>query len=299
MDSVPAVQRSIVEAENARTRFERARQLVEADPPLMGPQEFSDIQTTYDVARSEVAVQRLNAGTILALARTLEVQVRIAGQRLEDTEARAPVQPAADASNGTTPSSYVVAQRMVSVGDFVQVGTPLVRIVDPDPIKLRLSVPERRFAEIREGQPTSIVVDAIADPAPFMGAVSRVAPALDIASRTLAIEVLIPNADGRLKPGAFATAEITVGQEDAIIVPRSAVMTFAGVHKVIAIADGVAQERRVTLGTTLADAGPGEGAGEMIQITSGLDGTETLALAPSGSLTTGTRVRIAKPASPE
>src|SRR5690606_23586082 len=144
-------------AENARIRYERARQLAESDPPLMGPQEFSDIQTAYDVARSDVAVQRLNAGTILALARTLDVQVRIAEQRLADSAPSAPEIPESGA--GSAPGRtgvYLVAQRMVSVGDFVQVGDPLVRIVVADPVKLRLNIPERRSAEIAIGQPVSI-----------------------------------------------------------------------------------------------------------------------------------------------
>jgi RND family efflux transporter MFP subunit len=286
VDAVPLVQRAIVEEQNAGVRFERARELAEADPPLMGPQEFSDIQTAYNVAKSDVAVQRLNAGTILALARTLDIQLRIAEQRLADTE---PTAPATDGSDGR-PRSYLIAQRTVSVGDFVQVGTPLVRVVAADPVKLRLSVPERRFSEIRIGQPVAVHADAVSGQEPFIATVTRVAPALDIATRTLPIEVVIPNPDLVLKPGGFATAEISVGRAEAIVVPRTAVLTFAGVHKVICIVDGVAQERRVTLGQLITTD-----AGEMAEIVSGLDGTETIALAPSGSLTTGARVRIAEP----
>lgn len=284
VDAVPLVQRAIVEAENARTRYERARQLVESDPPLMGPQEFSDIQTTYDVARSDVAVQRLNAGSLLALARTFQVQVSIAEQRLADTEPRAPDSPTPDASGSRVRvGTYLIAQRSVSVGDFVQVGTPLVRVVVADPVKLRLSIPERRSAEIQIGQPVAIHADASADQTPVTASISRISPALDIATRTLAVEVLILNPDHKLKPGGFATADITVGQDESIVVPASAILTFAGVHKVVSVVDGSAQERRVTLGVH---------AGDMVQILDGLDGSETLVAAPPGSLTTGTRVRI-------
>lgn len=302
-DAVPLVQRALVEELNAKVRFERARELAEAEPPLMGPQEFSDIQTAYNVARSDVAVQRLNARTLLALARTLEVQLRIAEQRLADTQPAAPThnppEPEAgdrgmksegDAISAPDGRTYLVAQRSVSVGDFVQVGTPLVRLVVADPVKLRIRVPERRFAEIAVGQPVAVHADAVADPTPVLAAVSRVAPALDIDTRTLPVEILIPNPDLRLKPGGFATAEITVGQTDALVVPRSAVLTFAGVHKVIAIIDGVAQERRVMLGQAARVDGV-----DVIQILSGLEGAETIAAAPMASLTTGTRVRIIDP----
>ncbi len=117
---------------------------------------------------------------------------------------------------------------------------------------------------------------------------SRVSPALDIATRTLPVEIVIANADLRLKPGGFATAEIEVGAVDAMVVPRSAVLTFAGVHKVITIVDGVAQERRITLGDVARTD-----AGDMVEVLTGLDGSETIALAPPSSITTGARVRVA------
>lgn len=290
IDSVPLVARAILEAENARVRFERARQLAESDPPLMGPQEFSDIRTAFEVAKSNVDVQRLEARTILARARTLEVQVRIAAQRIEDSTPRAPEAGAAG------DASYEIAQRSVSVGDFVQIGDPLMRVVDSDPIKLRVSVPERRFGEIKVGQPASVAADAVTHAAATgheakAGRVSRVAPSLDASTRTLPIEVLIPNPDGALKPGGFATAEITVGEQEALVVPASAIVTFAGVHKVIVVADGSAQEKRVMLGAR-ATIDDGAGSAERVEILSGLEGGETIALAPPSSVTTGARVRI-------
>ncbi|QYK47953.1 MAG: efflux RND transporter periplasmic adaptor subunit [Phycisphaeraceae bacterium] len=279
IDEVPTVARAIVEAENASVRFERARQLAEREQPLMGPQEFSDIRTAYDVARANVTVQRLEARTILARARTLEAQVRIAAQRIDDSTARAP-----ESGEGGD-RLYRIASRGVSVGDFVQVGQALMRVVDSDPIKLRLNVPERRFSEIAPGQRASVVADAV-DPRntdPVVGVVSRLAPSLDVSTRTLPIEVLIPNSSGGLKPGGFATAEIAVGEEDALVVPASAILTFAGVHKVIIVADGSAQERRVQIGAR---------AGDLVQILSGLKGDETIARSPPNSVTTGSRVRI-------
>lgn len=286
IDEVPLVARAILESENAEVRFERARELAERDPPLMGPQEYSDIRTAAAVAKSNVEVQRLEARAVLARARTLEAQVRIATQRIEDSTPRAPeIAPGASGVVESGATFYEIAERSVSVGDYVQIGDPLMRVVDSDPIKLRLRVPERRFAEIRVGQTVSVVADAI-DPRgapPVVGRVSRIAPSLDASTRTLPIEVLVPNSEGSLKPGGFATAEITVGEEDSLVVPQTSVLTFAGVHKVFAIVDGVAQERRVQIGMRV---------GERTQIVGGIDGSETIVLAPPGSMSTGARVRI-------
>jgi RND family efflux transporter MFP subunit len=282
IDSVPAVARAILEANNARVRFERARELAERPQPLMGPQEYSDIRTSWEVAQSNVDVERLLAQTILAQARTIEAQVRIAEQRIADTT---PLAPAAADAGGT---DYEIAQRMVSVGDFVQVGTPLMRLVDSDPIKLRLSIPERRAAEIQRGQ-TVTIPGGPGGVGAQTGTIARVAPALDIATRTLGIEVDIPNPGNVLRPGAFTSAEIAVGADEALVVPPTAILTFAGVHKVVLVVDGVAQEKRVELGNRTRDA---------VQILSGLEGNETIALAPPNSITTGTRVRVSADPAP-
>jgi multidrug efflux pump subunit AcrA (membrane-fusion protein) len=70
----------------------------------------------------------------------------------------------------------------------------------------------------------------------------------------LRVEINIPNDGGALKPGAFARGSITTStQESATFVPASAVVTFAGVHRVYSIKDGKAAEHRVQLGARDGD----------------------------------------------
>jgi multidrug efflux pump subunit AcrA (membrane-fusion protein) len=257
----------------------------------------------------------------------LQAQVDIAEQRVADTVHRAPVMshaadaaasgPVGDQANAHEASgfdaggsaaadardssdtagsgaargggTYEVAQRMVTVGDYVQIGAPLMRVVDADPLKLRVPVPERRLGAIHKGQPVTVAVEAF--DRKFEGRVSRVSPAVDTATRTFAVEVLVDNPDGALKPGSFATAEVEVGREEATVVPEKTVVTFAGVHKVLRVLDGKIEERRVELGDR------SEGT---VEVRNGVAAGDVLVVNPPASLTTGTPVTVStKPAGGE
>lgn len=293
LEQLPSVERARLQAENAKAKYERARVLAEREPPLISEQDFADLKTAWDVAQSELKVERLTAQATLAEARTLEAQVRIAQQRVTDTVHRAPmlfasVETTTAQQNRTEHRSpaareYEVASRMVNVGDYVQIGAPLMRLVDSDPLKLRASVPERRIGAVRIGQSAAVRIEAFAEP--FAGQVSRVSPAVDQQTRAFPIEILVQNSDRTLKPGSFATADIQVGREAALMVPNSSVISFAGVHKIVLVKDGKAHEQRVELGQRVND---------LVEIRKGVSPQDDVVIKPGGSLSTGTPVRIAE-----
>lgn len=282
IDALPSVERARLQAANARARFERGRSLADRQPPLISEQDFADLQTAAEVAESELRVERLTAQAILAEARALESQVATAQQRIADTLHLAPVNSAESASSATR---YEIATRYVSIGDFVQMGDPLFRVVDSDPVKLRVTAPEKRMGAVKVGQPVRVLVEAF--PEPFEGRVSRISPTVDAATRTFLIEVTVPNADGRLAPGAFAVAEIEIARETVLALPADAVVAFAGVVKVLAVVDGKAEERRVTTG----DEEDG-----FVEVTGRLSPTDLVVRRPSGALVTGAPVEIRTPA---
>jgi membrane fusion protein, multidrug efflux system len=135
--------------------------------------------------------------------------------------------------------------------------------VDSDPLKLRALVTERRLGTVAVGQNVLIQVEAFAEQ--FAGRVSRVSPAVDRTTRAFSIEIAAPNADHRLKPGSFATAEIEVARESALMVPESSIVVFAGVQKVMVVKDGKIKEQRVELGD-----GIGDKSNRFIEIRTGL-----------------------------
>jgi HlyD family secretion protein len=192
-----------------------------------------------------------------------------AEQRLSDTVLRSPL-------------DGIVQARMGHVGEYFTAGAPVVQIVRVDTLRMKLTIPEREATKVRQEQPVEIRVDG--DPQVYMGRVARVAPSLDTDSRSLLIEADLKN-PGHLRPGSFAHCRVIVGSRRAATVPESAIVSFAGLNKVIMVQDGKAVEKQVTLGKKL---------GDRVEILSGLKAGENVVVRP-GSLKQGQPVRV-KPA---
>lgn len=184
------------------------------------------------------------------------------------------------------PFAGVVAERIRSAGDFVAVGTPIFRLVQTDPLRLRLDVPERDAARVRAGQTVRLTVSGQTNV--YTGRLSRIAPALRESDRMLAVEADIPGQEG-LRPGLFVRAEIVVDErEPGLSIPSNALVTFAGLEKVVLVNAGKALERTVTTGRR----GP-----DWVEITSGLQAGESVVLDPVG-LRTGQSVVVETTAGP-
>lgn len=255
LTALPLVARAMAEESNAQARLDRARKLYERQPPLISEQDFADIRTQHEVAATSAAVERLNAGSLIADARVRASALRAAEQRLADTRVIAPAEKAL---------TYRVAARRVSVGELVASGQPLFRLVASDRVKFRGMVPERFAGQVRVGAAARLRVDGFDQP--FEASVTRIAPAVDVASRTFEIEIDATNAAGRLKPGSFVRADIlTRTSADARFVPESAVMQFAGVQRIYSVKDGKVVEHRIELGPAL------DGWRELIEPPQGVD----------------------------
>lgn len=246
IEDVPTVVRARVEAANAKARHDRAHQLLEQEPPLISAQDYADIRTAWEVAQSVVDVARLEARARLAEARSRAADLSLAEQRLADATIRAPI--------ADDVQELAIAARQVSVGEYVREGDPLFRTLIMDPVKFRGDAPERFVARIREGQPARLGVEAWS--IPFEGRVTRVSPQVNPRSRTFPVEITVPNPEGRLRPGSFATASIVTHMEaDVPFVPSDAVVTFAGVEKIFTVEDGKAVEHRVRTGSRIEVGG--------------------------------------------
>ena len=293
LTKVPTVERARLQAANAEAKFERGRKLHEQKPPLMSDQDFADLQTAFEVARSNHDVELLTAQSLVADARALQSELDQELQRLTDTTVRAP-QPSLVATGAAKPRAasvtqpttqtaraigYAVASRQTSVGEYVREGTALFRLVADDPIKFRAQVPERFLGQVKVGQSVRVKVAAYAKE--FEGTVSRIGPAVEMATRSFQVEMLLPNGQGQLQPGSFARGVILTRIEPNVtLVPKDAVVTFAGVSKVFTIDDQrKAVEKKVELGQQVGDA---------IEVVAGLEGIVPLVTEGRNKLATGT-----------
>jgi RND family efflux transporter MFP subunit len=181
----------------------------------------------------------------------------------------------------TAPFDGAIRERLASAGDYLAVGTPVAVLVRVHPLRLRLAVPEREAAGVKVGQVVDLTVEG--DPGKHQGRVARISPAISEDNRTLLVEAEVPNADGRLRPGSFAKAEIVVQAADtAVLVPSSSIVSFAGIDKVVGVEDGKAIEKRVKTGRR---------NGDQVEIVDGVKPGEAVILQP-GNIVSGETVRV-------
>ncbi len=206
--------------------------------------------------------------------RVLAAQRRVAGRQLRDTRVVAPF-------------GGAVAQRLVSPGAFVRVGTPLFVLVATSPLRLALDVPERHASEVAGGTEVAVRHEGAE---PIAARVARVAPVIDPQTRTFRVQVEVPAGEAALRPGMYVRARVGLGVlEDAMRVPRAAVFDVLGHARVVEVIDGHARPRDVEI--------VGEDAG--FAIVRGLSGAHDVVARSPGLLAPGAEVAPASAARAE
>ena len=181
----------------------------------------------------------------------------------------------------TSPIDGAVSERRASVGEFLAAGAPVVTLVKLHPLRLRLTVPERDATAVQVGLTVVVTVDGVAGES--RGRVARISPAISEQNRTLLVEAEVPNEGAALRPGAFARADIVLsGDLRVVTVPTTAVVTFAGVEKVLTVEKGRTVEVRVTTGRR---------RGDRVEIAGGLAAGASVVAQP-GNLTAGQAVTV-------
>jgi RND family efflux transporter MFP subunit len=250
--------------EQARLQRERYARLQKDGILSKAELDQADADWRVAEARYQEALEEVrNRQAVLAERRT---QMGGAQQMLDDATLRAPFDGA-------------VRERHLSIGGYLDVGAPVVTIVRQHPLRLRLPIPEREAASLRTGQ--SVRVEVEGHPSPAEGRIVRISPAVDESTRTIMIEAEVPNADGAIRPGAYARADVVIDPEQpAVLVPASAVVSFAGVTKVLGVADGKVVEKRVQVGRKSDD---------QVEVVAGLAAGDEVIVSP-GNLTNGQAV---------
>jgi RND family efflux transporter MFP subunit len=248
------VARAASQVEWAKSELERNQEMFRRE--LIAARDVDNARNLHNVAAAQHAVA-LNA---LALHPD---QVRIAEAQLESDRAGLRVAEAEVArreaalgiqrkrlGDTTIKSSMAgfVARRHMNAGEYVKENTVLFTVVALDPLKFTGTVPERVAPEIKVGQRLDLSVEAYPGQM-FAGQVTRLSPAVEVQTRSLALEARVPNGDGRLRPGFFAKGIVLTRKDAAIpFVPAEAVVYFVGISKVFVVADGKAAERVVKAG---------------------------------------------------
>lgn len=138
------------------------------------------------------------------------------------------------------PFDGFVARRHVEVGQWIKQGDTVADLVQLDPLYARASVPEQVVARIQPGQPVKVAIEALGGEA-VEGKVEQILPEADVASRTVAVKVLIPNPNGVIRPGFFARATFYSSSDQQVLqVPKDAVVFRGPAASVVVARDAKA-----------------------------------------------------------
>ncbi|WP_226468613.1 efflux RND transporter periplasmic adaptor subunit [Luteimonas panaciterrae] len=185
-------------------------------------------------------------------------------------------------SNVVAPISGVIASRSIKTGNFVQINSPIIRIIDDSRLEATLNVPEREFATLKAGQPVLMQVDAQPGKT-FQGTVDRVAPVVDSGSGTFRVVCAFEGA-GTLQPGMFGRIRIDYDQRaDALVIPRLALLDDQGDPAVFVVRNGKAVRAPIKVGYT---------DGEWTEVRGGLQLGDAVVTAGKVALREGSSVQV-------
>jgi RND family efflux transporter MFP subunit len=187
------------------------------------------------------------------------------------------------------PFAGVITKRNVDVGDLIDAGggagRALFVLAQTDPLRVYVNVPQSYAQLVKPGQHV-VVTQTELRGSGFKGEIVRTSASIDATSRTMQVEIALPNKDGVLLPGAFVQVALELLPSGVMTIPTNALMIRAEGTRVAAVgADGRVQLRAVRVGRNY---------GESIEILDGVAAGERLVLNPPDSLNEGDEVSVAE-----
>jgi len=180
------------------------------------------------------------------------------------------------------PMAGYVSDRPADVGEYISPQQKVATIVNINPLRVKIDVPEQAIPQIHQGESVSVSVAGYPERT-FAGRVARISPKVTATSRTLSVEADVDNPNAELKPGQFATIRVLLPQKGtAVMVPQRALRTISGATYVFVIKNGFAQQRLIQSGQTESD---------MVEIKSGIAADEVVAISNVDQLSDGVAVR--------
>ncbi|MGB2602042.1 MAG: efflux RND transporter periplasmic adaptor subunit [Candidatus Sulfotelmatobacter sp.] len=259
-----AARQQLVEADSdlalAESTLKRYQNLYEKKS--VSPQEFDEVK-----ARQQAALARRD----MAKAGQAQAQAALSQARtsLDYTRIRAPF-------------DGVVTEKKADSGTLASPGMPIFTVEDVRHYRLEATVNENDLQYVRTGEQVSVVIDAL-DNAGLKGRVVQIVPAADSASRTFLVKIDLPS-DTRLRSGLFGRAQLSRGERQAMLIPRSAVVERGQLQGIYVLDQNkVASLRYITLGKP---------SGAEVEVLAGLQDGERLVAKPGAVDLNGKRIEV-------
>ncbi|MGE3844234.1 MAG: efflux RND transporter periplasmic adaptor subunit [Vicinamibacterales bacterium] len=267
-DRVPDVANARAARDLAASDFDRVRTLF--DRSLVSRSQFDLSRNQADAASRQYEVARNGAVQQYEAWRAANARLDMARKAVADSIVRAPF-------------DGVVAERLVSAGDYVTRGTKVAVVLRVSRLRVQLTVPEQYISTVAVGRSVALEVDAFPGHT-FTGDVRYVSPAVRPDSRALVVEAVVSNANEQLKPGLFATARLEqAAQTTGLVVPRSAIRVGATSSRIFVVKNGHVEERVATTGTSIDN---------LVEVTSGVAAGEQVVVGDEARLTDGAAIII-------
>lgn len=258
-------------------------------------------QSAWDEARARIVSAKAAKEESDAKRKKAEAELTAARARHVATEAEARrVKALRDYSEIRAPFSGIVTGRFVHTGHFLQPNSgsraePLFIVSRLDPVRVQVDIPEQGADQITKNAAATVRFPALRG-VEYKGKVARTSWSLNNESRTLRVEIDVPNPDGRLRPGMFANAVIPVEVANSLVIPTSAVFQQDEMNLCWVIENGKAARHQLRVGqsqgTSMEILQKRRTAGKAPWVP--VDGSESIVAEPKGTLSDGAEVVIGK-----
>jgi RND family efflux transporter MFP subunit len=271
-----SVKKAAADLANAEQKYRRTKDLVESG--VLSRQNYDQDEANYNAAKATYDLAIQDVKNLQAAIKQQQATTELAKKKLRDTSIRAPF-------------DGFIKERAVTVGQYLKTqmtAIPVFTIVNVDPMRVRLKVPEMMATWVPVGQPLTLTVEALPDRT-FSGKIWRINPSDDPQTRTFDVEALVENHQRLLKPGFFAKASITSTKiEKVLFIPRRSVTYAYGIYKAYVVKGNKLKEIEVKVG---------DQSGDDIEVLEGVQEGDHLAVAAEGqelALKDGLAIKPAK-----
>lgn len=257
MQAEASLEQAQITAKNAEDNYLRIKELYEKK--VVSKQAFDNAKAQYEQAMAglKLAEEKLKSAKIsLSEANLLLSYHRI-----------------------FSPIDGVVVKKFIDEGTMVSGNTPILRLVQDNPIKVQGSLPQEALAYIKVGDEIEIYTDVYTNKA-FRGKIRVISPIIDPSTRTFSIEAWIDNADYLIKVGMFLRARLSAGTRKALAIPIECVTSL---NQVFVLSDGTVFERKLTLGET---------QNNYVEVLAGLKEGDIVVFQPTAWLKNGMKVKV-------
>ena len=182
------------------------------------------------------------------------------------------------------PFAGVITRRNVDVGDLIDSSRVLFNLSQTDPLRVYVSVPQAYSQLVKAGQEVVVTQGELRGQR-FMGKVARTSASVDAVTRTMQVEVALPNREGMLMPGSYVQVALPLSASQSLVAPTNALL-FRASGTMLAVVD--AQGR-----VTLRKVGVGRNFGADFEVLEGISETERLILNPPDWMADGQSVVVA------